>query len=283
MPKAVEIDDFAAKLGLVCKRLNWSRAKLAQQTGIDKSLAGRWLSGTSRPTGNSLMRLNAAVTKDLPDFTAATWDLERATLAAHLKVVVEVPPMASPALSGAAVFRMRALGRHAQDIDAVAPIFCGFYRAWFRSFLDKRVVLCRRARIFRQGDEMRFENDGTTLNFSGPCFVANRRLYVMLESQLGDGIAMGIFGGPYTTRVRRLTGLIIADLQGIAGGAIGSAPAVAEFIAPMSGDAKADAAFWESLAGERRDLKESQQRREVPKDILRVLRAGTDLLAGPIP
>ena len=63
MPKAVDIEDFAAKLGLVCKRLNWSRAKLAQQIGMDKSLVGRWLVGTSRPTGNSLMLLNDALAK----------------------------------------------------------------------------------------------------------------------------------------------------------------------------------------------------------------------------
>src|SRR5258708_38705189 len=98
MPKAVEIEDFAAKLGLVCKRLNWSRAKLAQQVGIDKSLIGRWLAGASRPTGNSLMRLNDAVSKSLPDFTAASWDLASAALAAHLGVAA-VPIAESTSLT----------------------------------------------------------------------------------------------------------------------------------------------------------------------------------------
>jgi hypothetical protein len=46
MPKSVDVEDFAVKLALLAKRLNWSRAKLAQQVGVDKSLAARWLNGS---------------------------------------------------------------------------------------------------------------------------------------------------------------------------------------------------------------------------------------------
>ena len=53
MPKSVDIEDFAAKLALVRQQLDWSRAKLAQQVGIDKSLAGRWTNGVSRPTNTN--------------------------------------------------------------------------------------------------------------------------------------------------------------------------------------------------------------------------------------
>lgn len=60
MPKSVEIENFAAKLALLAKRLNWSRAKLAQQVGIDKSHVARWLNGYSRPTANNLMQLTTA-------------------------------------------------------------------------------------------------------------------------------------------------------------------------------------------------------------------------------
>ena len=35
MPKSVDVEDFAATLALLAKRLNWSRAKLAQQVGVD--------------------------------------------------------------------------------------------------------------------------------------------------------------------------------------------------------------------------------------------------------
>ena len=75
MPKSADVEDFAAKLAVLTKRLNWSRAKLAQQVGVDKSLAARWLNGNSRPTGNSLMQLTTAVAQAIEGFNAADWDL----------------------------------------------------------------------------------------------------------------------------------------------------------------------------------------------------------------
>ena len=75
MPKSVDVEDFAVKLALLAKRLNWSRAKLAQQVGVDKSLAARWFNGNSRPSGNSLMQLTSAVAQAIDGFTAADWDL----------------------------------------------------------------------------------------------------------------------------------------------------------------------------------------------------------------
>ena len=74
MPKAVEIDQFATKLGFVCRRLNWSRGKLALRVGVDKSLASRWLAGSNKPTRNSLMRLNQVLAEAVPGFTRADWD-----------------------------------------------------------------------------------------------------------------------------------------------------------------------------------------------------------------
>src|SRR3954452_19538154 len=93
MPRSVDVEDFSAKLALVSKRLNWSRAKLAQQVGVDKSLAARWLNGNSRPTGNSLMLLTAAVAQMVDGFTAADWDLTPGQFARRLGIEA-APPLA---------------------------------------------------------------------------------------------------------------------------------------------------------------------------------------------
>ena len=53
MPKSIEIEEFSTKLGLVAKVLNWSGAKLAQQAGVDKSAAARWLNARSGPTATA--------------------------------------------------------------------------------------------------------------------------------------------------------------------------------------------------------------------------------------
>jgi transcriptional regulator with XRE-family HTH domain len=98
MPKSIGVADFAAKLALLGKRLNWSRAKLAQEVGVDKSLIARWLGGSSRPSDNSFMRLNAAVSQVLSDFTAADWDLPADRFAGRLGLAAgAVPPPAQAA------------------------------------------------------------------------------------------------------------------------------------------------------------------------------------------
>src|SRR4051812_46659321 len=84
MPKSVDVEDFSAKLALVAKRLNWSRAKLAQQVGVDQSLAARWLNGNSRPTGNSITRLSAAVAQMVDGFAAADRDVTPGQFARRL-------------------------------------------------------------------------------------------------------------------------------------------------------------------------------------------------------
>ena len=75
MPKSVQIGEFAAKLTLVAKRLNWSAGRLAQQVGVDKSVVARWLNGDSRPTAHSLMQLTSAVAQTDEGLAAVDWDL----------------------------------------------------------------------------------------------------------------------------------------------------------------------------------------------------------------
>src|SRR5438874_791731 len=97
MPKSVDVEDFAAKLDLVVKRLDWSRAKLAQQVGIDKSLAGRWLNGESRPTPHNLMRLTSTVGQTIAGLRASDWDLpiDRFALRIGAEPVAAAPSAAS--------------------------------------------------------------------------------------------------------------------------------------------------------------------------------------------
>src|SRR5215475_1792089 len=75
MPKSADVEDFSAKLRLAVRRLDWSRSKLAQQVGIDKSLAGRWLNGDSQPTPQSLTRLTAAMAGGVSGLISSDWQL----------------------------------------------------------------------------------------------------------------------------------------------------------------------------------------------------------------
>lgn len=48
---------FSEKLGLVLKSLSMSRGRLASELGVDKSLVGRWVSGTVTPSSHNLKNL----------------------------------------------------------------------------------------------------------------------------------------------------------------------------------------------------------------------------------
>src|SRR5262245_40852636 len=84
MPKSVEIADFSTKLGLLAKQLDWSRAKLAQRVGVDKSIAARWLTDRGQPTTNNLMQLTRAVAEQIVGFAASDWDLPLAQFGKRL-------------------------------------------------------------------------------------------------------------------------------------------------------------------------------------------------------
>jgi transcriptional regulator with XRE-family HTH domain len=275
MPKSVDIADFAAKLDLICKRLNWSRGKLAQEVAIDKSLAGRWVNGVSRPTGNTLMRLNEAVARSVSNFSGTAWTLSTGDFAALLGIAEHngpAGPLRAAAASTDALSGLRALATFGEDIDKVAPVFCGFYRGWFASLVDDGGVMVRRARAFRQGNELRFELDGAWQPYRGVWFLFNRVVYMILETPAGDAIALGVFKGPYTNHPRHLAGFIMSELRGLASGGVSAAPAVAEFIAPLTGDPEVDAATWASLAAENRHIPVEAQSTAVPAEILDALR-----------
>lgn len=67
-------EPFGAKLTLALKVLSMSRGRLAAALGIDKSMVGRWSSGTSRPSEANLAKLTDLIARHVEGFTAADWD-----------------------------------------------------------------------------------------------------------------------------------------------------------------------------------------------------------------
>src|SRR5438045_4262409 len=77
---------FSEKLALVLKVLSMSRARLAANLGLHKSVVARWASGATAPSGNNLALLSGLVARSVPGFTALDWDRDLAGLASLLGV-----------------------------------------------------------------------------------------------------------------------------------------------------------------------------------------------------
>jgi len=77
-------EPFCKKLELVLKALSTSRGRLAADLGVDKSIVGRWVSGSVHPSAHNLSLLTALVASRVPGFTALDWDRDLESLAGVL-------------------------------------------------------------------------------------------------------------------------------------------------------------------------------------------------------
>jgi len=177
MPKSVDAEDFASKLALLAKRLNWSRAKLAQQVGVDKSLAARWLNGASRPTGNSLMQLTNAVAQAIDGFTAADWDLSPEQFSRRLVIEAAPSPAGRPDLS-----RLMLSGlRNPPPAATWGTAYVGLWAGLYQSLTNRGMArLCVGEFVIRD-DVLRFTfSDGVFLG-EGPALAAHTHVHAILE------------------------------------------------------------------------------------------------------
>src|SRR6201996_8916679 len=122
-------EPFAKKLELVLKVMSMSRARLAADLGVDKSVVGRWVSGSVQPSAHNLSLLSALIAERIPGFTTLDWDRSLAAFAeligADLKAVSGHAPTAASALAGLPLLGMD------QFLAATAlrgAAYEGFYR-----------------------------------------------------------------------------------------------------------------------------------------------------------
>ena len=252
MPKAVDIEDFAAKLDLVCKRLNWSRAKLAQQTGVDKSLASRWMSGSARPTGNSLMLLTAAVAKALPEFSAADWNLDRSGFASRCGVpatfVTEASPAEALSATGRAIAGLATISGFNTQFEREAETYAGFYWSYFPSLDGASPVVMRRAgQIRRDGGVLRWQQIGREVEVTGIVYVWDRHLYLVAEQPRYDQPIFMVLNGAFGSHPRFLTGMAVCRRFDKTGNAVVSFRGVLEFVRRPFADPAEHQCYWQSM------------------------------------
>lgn len=90
MPSPVA-DDFPGRLDVALKTLNISRAQLAVQVGVDKSLISRWLSGRMRPSSHNLTRISEVLSRARPGFNTLHWERPRPEFEAFLGIGAPIP------------------------------------------------------------------------------------------------------------------------------------------------------------------------------------------------
>lgn len=255
MPKSVEIAEFAGKIALVAKRLNWSRLRLAQAVGIDKSLVARWMKGASLPTANSLMQLTQAVGREIAGFSAADWDRAPVEFA---RAVGLDPAAAAPSTAGAEPAGIAedamsiGLAEFANGFAHYAAMLSGFYWRYGVSPRNDGAILQRALRIWPDQTALRYETVSVDFPMRGYCW-AHRSVINFIGQQPPHGIvAFGKVNASGSAQPRLLTGVFCGEIVSNER-AVFATKAALQFVERLSGDPRVDERRWrELIEGNRR-------------------------------
>src|ERR1700761_6599821 len=226
-------EPFAKKLELVLKVLSMSRARLAADLGVDKSVVGRWVSGAVQPSAHNLSLLSALIAERIAGFTALDWDRSLASFAeligADLKAVAGHTPAPGSALTGLPIVGME---QFLASTAVRGPSYEGFYRSTRPYILAPGRYMHDHAmvRIDPNGlARLRIGAGGTIAD--GWVLPVGNQLYVVTVDVISGAILFGIFHGVATPQAELVDGLVLAPA---------AYPMIMERVEDLTGDTEAD-------------------------------------------
>ncbi len=205
---------FAQRLDLVLKALSMSRARLAADLGIDKSLAGRWVSGAVQPSAYNLERLTGLIAGRCPGFTMLDWDRDLDALADRLGVAVATPqpPLAPAPLAakGDAVlpplpYGLVALAR--RETRRRGAAYSGRWRVTRLSSSGALRYMVEHALIVHDGDQLSFRHFGGGWEVRGWLLVLSVQLYGVICDASDDSLGFYVLNGVTSAKAMCIDGI----------------------------------------------------------------------------
>ncbi len=237
------VPHFHDKLTLVLKALSMSRGRLAAELSVDKSLVGRWASGTVSPSALNLENLTRVIAKHVGGFTMLDWDRDLAGLADRLGVPVPANGnghglAAMP--GGADALPLPVLPMSRLTTERRGAAYEGFWRTTRpsvmmpgRFFHDHGII--RRA----ENGLLEFKVGGAGLLFDGWLLMAEGQLFAILFDTVGQTPIFVIWNGVPLSKASFLDGIVMAAALNAAR-TPSAYPIVMERVGDLSGDRAAD-------------------------------------------
>jgi hypothetical protein len=200
---------FHTKLTFVLKALSLSRGGLAAELAVDKSLVGRWVNGTVRPSAHNLARLSDLVAARHPGFTALDWERPIDSLA----VLIGADPETAVGLTAPTLAEMLPLPllNHSRATTSLrAAAYEGFFRST-RHYAEKPgsfwhdYLLIRR----RANGLLGFEMMSAGVKVEGWVLLLQHQLFVIGAELTSGAFAYAILNGVSSARAGRLDGLML--------------------------------------------------------------------------
>jgi transcriptional regulator with XRE-family HTH domain len=230
---------FSEKLSFVLKALSLSRGALASELNVDKSLVGRWVTGSVTPSRQNLSRLSELVARRIEGFSVLDWERSIAGLA----VLCGVDPEAAAAYDP--ITPSDTLPLPLLDLARSTTTFRGrAYEGIFRStrpyfqipgdFVHD-YMLVRRA----SNGLLAFRMANSGVMVEGWILLLQSYCYV-IGAELSSGTyAFGLFNGVSGARVDRLDGLFLINSFDVARTAYAGG-VLLERVCDLTGDEAAD-------------------------------------------
>lgn len=235
-------DEFAQRFTLALKALSMSRGRLASELGVDKSLVGRWASGSVRPSAYNLERLTRFLAEKRPGLTLLDWDRSLPEFATLFGVETTTGDgeASGLGLSGA----LRDMVRNAVDSQLAA--YEGFWRTTHASVFQPG-CFCRQHGIIRvEGDgALRFELGADGIRYGGSMFPVEGQVFAIASDSVRHVPSFLILNVVPMPKIVMLDGLLIAASSSLR---IPSAYSIIfERVGDLSGDRAADDAHATGL------------------------------------
>jgi hypothetical protein len=240
-------EPFAKKLELTLKVLSMSRARLAADLGVDKSVVGRWVSGAVQPSAHNLSLLSALIAERIPGFTALDWERSLPGFAELIGADLETVS----GRSGANAMLGLPLVGMDQFIAATAlrgEAYEGFWRSTRPYVLAPGRFVHDHGIVRRDPNgllRLRIGTGGTVVD--GWVLPLGGQLYIIAIDVISGAVLFGLFNGVGTHRAEVVDGLVLAP--SLDAGRTPTAHAmVFERIGELTGDMETDDKHFLELA-----------------------------------
>ncbi|MGD9507658.1 MAG: helix-turn-helix domain-containing protein, partial [Geminicoccaceae bacterium] len=254
---------FGARLDLVMKLRNLSRARLACEVGVDKSVVSRWLGDAVRPSDHNLTRLTELIRRDLPEFSLLTWELGYDEFAAA--VGAPEPPRPAPAQggpkAGSSSLPLAVLPVSRTAVPREGHVYPGLYLGFRKAFANTGMTIAKGLMIRRDGDRLLARAADGSFDYRGEALLLGGQVFVVLEEATRlDEVLMLVLNGVTSPMARIMDGVML----GIAADRTGTPSATAivfNRVGDTTGEAAADEVRWSELKAEVRRINDERTAR----------------------
>jgi hypothetical protein len=236
-------EPFSEKLTLILKVLSMSRARLASELSLDKSVVARWASGATVPSGHNLAQLSALMARSIPGFTTLDWDRDMEGLAGLLGVG---PPQ--PATSPARGLTLPFLDQMVATTTLRAKAYEGIYRST-RPYAGHPGRFIHDHVLVRLGSEglLLFKMSTGGVVAEGWVLPVQNQLYIVGTEFTGGSLTFAILHGVNGVQADVLDGLVLTANHD-AGRSPAASPVVYERLRDLGDNPEADDAALMALA-----------------------------------